>query len=72
MVVGDTPYDAIAAARAGLRTVGVLCGGFSAEELRAAGCVAVYRDPLDLLSRYEESPLGALERATDIAERAGR
>lgn len=27
MVVGDTPYDAEAAAKAGLRTVGLLCGG---------------------------------------------
>lgn len=59
IVVGDSPYDAIAAGRAGLRSVGVLCGGFSEDELREAGCVAVYRDPQDLLSRYEESPLGA-------------
>jgi HAD superfamily hydrolase (TIGR01509 family) len=57
IAVGDSPWDAIAARRAGLRTVGVLCGGFPERELREAGCVAIYRDPADLLARYEESPL---------------
>ena len=57
VVVGDTPYDAEAAARAGLRTVGVTCGGWSEGELRQAGCIAVYRDPADLLARYADSPL---------------
>ncbi|MEI9896952.1 MAG: HAD family hydrolase [Chthoniobacter sp.] len=45
IVVGDTPWDAIAAKGAGLRTIGVLCGGFSEAELREAGCLAVFRDP---------------------------
>jgi HAD superfamily hydrolase (TIGR01509 family) len=54
IVIGDTPYDAIAARRAGLRTVGVLCGGFPEEELREAGCMTIYRDPGDLLDRYDE------------------
>ncbi len=57
VVVGDTPYDAEAAGKAGLRTVGVLCGGFAASALRAAGCVALYRDPADLLANYDRSPL---------------
>ena len=57
IVVGDTPYDAEAAAKAGLRTVGVLCGGFPEDGLRAAGCVAIYRDPEDLLAQYQHSPL---------------
>lgn len=57
IVLGDTPYDAEAAARAGLPTVGFLCGGWSEEELRRAGCVAIYRDPKDLLDRYGQSPL---------------
>jgi phosphoglycolate phosphatase-like HAD superfamily hydrolase len=51
LVVGDTPYDAEAAGKVGLRTVGVLCGGFAEEDLRAAGCVAIYRDAADLLER---------------------
>ena len=57
IVVGDTPYDVEAAARAELRTMAVLCGGFPEAELRAPGCIAIYRDPADLLARYEESPL---------------
>lgn len=52
IVIGDTPYDAEAAAKAGLRTIGVLCGGWSEEELRRAGCVAVFKDPADLLERF--------------------
>ena len=57
VVIGDTPYDAEAAEKAGIKTVGVLCGGFPEEELRKAGAVAVFRDPADLLRRYDESPL---------------
>ncbi|RUP19007.1 HAD family hydrolase [Methylobacterium sp.] len=57
IVIGDTPYDAEAAAKAGLRTVGLLCGGFPEADLRSAGCVAIYRDPEDLLDRFAQSPL---------------
>jgi HAD superfamily hydrolase (TIGR01549 family) len=57
IVIGDTPYDAEAAGKANLRTVGVLCGGFPEAELRAAGCIAIYQDPADLLARYDASPL---------------
>jgi HAD superfamily hydrolase (TIGR01549 family) len=57
IVVGDTPYDAEAAGKAGLKTIGVLCGGFPEAELRAAGCIAIYRDPADLLAHYDESPI---------------
>jgi HAD superfamily hydrolase (TIGR01509 family) len=57
IAVGDSPYDAEGAARAGLATVGLLCGGFSERELRAAGCVAVYADPSELLERLPDSPL---------------
>jgi len=57
IVVGDTPYDAVAAAKAGLRIIGLLCGGWPEDELRRAGCIAVYKDPADLLAQYETSPL---------------
>jgi HAD superfamily hydrolase (TIGR01549 family) len=57
IVVGDSPYDAEAARKAGLRPIGVLCGGFAPEKLESAGCVALYRDPADLLARYDASPL---------------
>ena len=58
IVVGDTPYDAEAAGKLGLTTIGVLCGGFPADDLRAAGCVKLYRDPADLLAQYEHSLIG--------------
>ncbi len=44
---------------AGMKTVGVLCGGFAEDALRSAGCVAIYRDPEDLLQNYERSLLAA-------------
>ena len=53
IVIGDTPYDAQAASKANLKTIGLLCGGWTEEELRGAGCVAIYRDPEDLLLNYE-------------------
>lgn len=59
IVFGDTPYDAEAAGKADLRTVGFLCGGFPEEDLRAAGCIRIYRDAADLLARYDESPLAS-------------
>ncbi|MGZ8521982.1 MAG: HAD family hydrolase [Candidatus Binatia bacterium] len=57
LVVGDTIYDAEAAGKAHLRIVGVMCGGWSGEDLRQAGCIAVYRDPADLLHAYNASPI---------------
>lgn len=57
LVVGDTPYDAQAAAKAGMRTIGLTGGGWSADELREAGCIAIYTDPTDLLAHYASSPL---------------
>ncbi len=59
-LVGDTPYDALAAVRAGVIPVGVLCGGFPPELLRRAGCVALYRDPAALLAAYEQEGDAAL------------
>ncbi len=57
IVVGDTPYDAEAAGKINLRTIGVLCGGSPEENLRKAGCIAIYKDIADLLAHYDESPL---------------
>ena len=59
IVVGDTSYDVEAALKAGLKTIGVLCGGISAETLRVAGAIAIYRDPADLLEHYHSSPIAA-------------
>lgn len=55
VMIGDTPYDVEAAARAGVRCIGLTCGGWSAAELR--GAAEVYRDPAMLLDRYGDSLL---------------
>ncbi|MCY7345598.1 MAG: HAD family hydrolase [Pyrinomonadaceae bacterium] len=52
LVIGDTPYDAEAAAKANLKTIGVLCGGFAKADLEKAGCVEIYESPADLLENY--------------------
>ena len=59
VVVGDSPYDAEAARKAGIRVVGLLSGGFDESDRRTAGCSAIYQDPQDLLRNFDQSPLGA-------------
>src|SRR6202035_415839 len=59
VAIGDAPYDAEAAGKAGIATIGVLCGGFTEASLRAAGCVEVYPGPATLLARFEDSGLRA-------------
>jgi HAD superfamily hydrolase (TIGR01509 family) len=61
VVVGDSPYDAEAAGKAGLRSIGFRCGGFAEAGLRDAGCFAIYDGPADLLARYDESALVSRE-----------
>lgn len=51
-LIGDTPYDAAAAARAGIKAVGVSTGCFSTDQLLAAGCGSVYRSTTALLDGY--------------------
>jgi HAD superfamily hydrolase (TIGR01549 family) len=55
ITIGDSPYDAMAAKAAGIPIIGVLSGGFLEIDLRAQGCLAIYRDPADLLERYDSS-----------------
>ena len=58
IVIGDTPFDVQAAKKGELPTIGVLCGGFSEDELRNSGAVAIFQDPADLLAGLSRSPLG--------------
>ena len=58
LMIGDTPYDVEAAARAGVLMVAFRCGGWGDDELR--GAVSVYDGPWDLLAGLDE----ALARAT--------
>lgn len=57
VVIGDSPYDHIAAKKAGMTSVGVLSGGFTRASLLAAGASDIYRDPADLLRQYAKSIL---------------
>lgn len=56
IMLGDTPYDVVAARGAGVASIALRCGGWRDDDLR--GSVAVYDDPADLLAHYDESPLG--------------
>ena len=56
LMLGDTPYDIEAAARAGVPTVALRCGGWW-DDQALSGAVAIYDDPADLLADYENSPL---------------
>jgi HAD superfamily hydrolase (TIGR01509 family) len=55
IVVGDSPYDAMAATAAGMRSIGFLCGGFPRADLITAGFEKLYEGPANLLARYESS-----------------
>jgi HAD superfamily hydrolase (TIGR01549 family) len=57
--IGDTAYDVEAAGKIDVRSIGVLCGGGTREELQLAGAVAIYHDPADLLENYDLSLLGS-------------
>ncbi|MFN2502141.1 MAG: HAD family hydrolase [Pyrinomonadaceae bacterium] len=68
IVVGDTPWDVIAARKTGVQTIGVLSGGFTVDELRDAGAVEIYKDIADLLENYDRSPLNRRRLAAACAE----
>ncbi len=57
LMIGDTPYDIGAAARAGLGTIALRSGGWHDDELHAA--LAIYTNPADLFASYDASPLAA-------------
>jgi phosphoglycolate phosphatase-like HAD superfamily hydrolase len=57
-VVGDTPWDAKAAGKLGLRIVGFRSGGFPDDALAEAGACELYDGPRDLLARFDSSVFG--------------
>jgi HAD superfamily hydrolase (TIGR01509 family) len=59
VLVGDSTWDCQAAERAGIETIGVLTGGFSAQELRDAGASLVFASISDLLSALSDTALSA-------------
>jgi phosphoglycolate phosphatase-like HAD superfamily hydrolase len=54
VMVGDTPFDAMAARKAGIASIGLLTGHFAAHDLEQAGCDAVFRDPAALIEALRE------------------
>lgn len=49
VMIGDTPYDVTAAARAGVRAIAFRCGGWSDPDL--AGAIEVYDGPWELAEK---------------------
>jgi phosphoglycolate phosphatase-like HAD superfamily hydrolase len=58
VMIGDSTWDCEAAARAGVETIAALTGGFSNEELRAAGASAVVHSIQELRPRLSDTALG--------------
>jgi len=56
VMIGDTPYDIEAAARAGVGCIAFRCGGWQDDDLQ--GAIAIYDGPADLLAKLDDSPLG--------------
>jgi HAD superfamily hydrolase (TIGR01509 family) len=54
IVVGDSIWDMLAAARCRALGVGLQSGGYGTDELRQAGAIRVYEDPADLLVHLDE------------------
>jgi HAD superfamily hydrolase (TIGR01509 family) len=52
--VGDAVWDVEAGRRAGVPTVGVLCGGVAREALEQAGAAGIYADPADLHAHLDD------------------
>jgi HAD superfamily hydrolase (TIGR01549 family) len=63
VVVGDSVWDCVAARRLDLPPVALRTGGFSAEELRAAGADRVYEDLPALTGDLPELPVAPLPAA---------
>jgi HAD superfamily hydrolase (TIGR01509 family) len=48
VAIGDTPFDAMAARASGMGAIGVLTGGYAAQDLEHAGCAMVLPQIADL------------------------
>jgi HAD superfamily hydrolase (TIGR01509 family) len=53
-VVGDAVWDLLAARRARMLSIGLLSGGYGADELQGAGAFRVYRDAAELRLSLDE------------------
>ncbi len=53
-VIGDAVWDLLAARRARMLSIGLLSGGYGADELQGAGAFRVYRDAAELHTSLDE------------------
>lgn len=58
IMIGDSTWDCHAAKAAGIKSIAVLTGGFSSEELREAGASEVFESIDELRQSLDETPLG--------------
>ncbi len=58
VMVGDTPWDIVAAANAGVPTLAVRTGGFGVDELQEAGAQAVFESVAELCDGLDDTSLG--------------
>ena len=61
LVIGDTPYNSIAAAKCGVDAVLLRSGGFADDVLQSSRPLAVYTDAANLFECWHQSPLAQLE-----------
>jgi HAD superfamily hydrolase (TIGR01509 family) len=58
VMIGDTPYDVVAARRAGVKAIAFRCGGWLDPDL--VGAIEIYDGPWDLLTKVSGSVLNDL------------
>ena len=56
VMIGDSRWDIESAANAGLETICLLTGGWSEQELRDHGALAVYESMRDLIAGLDDTP----------------
>ncbi len=59
VMLGDSPYDVMAAGRCNVPVLAVLTGGFARCELEESGAAAVFESLAELHGRLDETPLRA-------------
>jgi phosphoglycolate phosphatase-like HAD superfamily hydrolase len=62
IAIGDTPYDAAAARKVGIKTLAVRSGGFPDASLTEAGAIEIYSSVGDLFQHLAESALSSREK----------
>jgi HAD superfamily hydrolase (TIGR01549 family) len=73
LLVGDSPHDVRAAARAGIATVGVLTGGYGDAELSEAGAARTFDTPEEIVRcLHGLTALARVDQASASATRSMR